>query len=282
MRQDSHADTLVFERFEAFKTMDEVDSYLGGSSIVCLICDGYYQALGNHLRLAHAWDCASYKLHYGIPKTRKLVSDRLHQKLSALSEKMMAARGTEWEVNFKERGREFHGGRKGQHYTPVPATVRKLRQNQKMASLAAHAKLDGKIRLAQCPDCGTAHHVPAVASYKSSGVCCPSCLRIRTTGRELKRRGSPERIAQGKKRTALRDGRIRNGEIISTLAGEIRDYIAKQDNAVTTAVIIEAIWPAHPGIARVNFKKRISELLRAEQIIAVRPGLYEVPSRGVK
>ncbi len=72
-----------------FQTLDEIDAYLGGLTIECLLCGKQYQQLGNHLRQAHALDCEGYKRQFGIPKSRTLVSDRLHEKLSVTSVKMM-------------------------------------------------------------------------------------------------------------------------------------------------------------------------------------------------
>lgn len=259
--------------FEMFKTMDELNAYFGRPFIECLLCGKEYQALGNHIRIAHAWNCQEYKLHFGIPVTQRLVSARLHQKLSAAATKMMEARGTEWEVNFKERGRKHSNI--GKTWVPVPAIARKLRQSAKKGAAASHEKFKGQSCSVACPECGASHEVTAWASFSKRGVLCADCLRVRINKRE---RNRPNKAERNVSKNVNRRARLANGEIIGSLAQEIYDYVSVQTEDVGIGEIIDAIWPRHPKIVRANFKKRVSDLLSAKRLVAIRPGVYRAGS----
>lgn len=256
---------------QMFRTMDAVEAYLGGATIRCLLCGREMQQLGNHLRAKHAWDKDQYKRHFGIPKTRKLVSGALHEKLSAAADKMMAKRGSEWDQNFKQRGIAIsHSTVRNRSYVPVLATVDKLRGNAAKASRAFHAKYSGSA-MSLCPDCGRLHPTSAQAALKKDGVRCPGC---RTLWQRKKERASASTKARTKKQYKKRQARIGGGEIVSQLAQDIYDFVAGREGPARTKEIIEAVSGKHPGIKRQNYKKRISDLLAAGRLERVEPGLY--------
>lgn len=47
--------------------------------IQCLECGGWYQGLGNHLRLSHEMDVDQYKQEHGLPASRGLVPEQLRE-----------------------------------------------------------------------------------------------------------------------------------------------------------------------------------------------------------
>lgn len=55
-----------------FQTADEINTYLGGDRIACLICGESFKTLGRHLVGAHKTTARSYKVLYGIPLGRAL------------------------------------------------------------------------------------------------------------------------------------------------------------------------------------------------------------------
>lgn len=57
-----------------FQTKEEVDAYLSGDTIDCLICGRRLQRLNMHLKLAHEMSQDDYRMKFGIPFTRALYS----------------------------------------------------------------------------------------------------------------------------------------------------------------------------------------------------------------
>jgi len=57
-----------------FETIEEVNEYLGGDRIVCLLCGRDMKTLGGHLRQIHDnMTCDQYKKRFGIPWRRGLI-----------------------------------------------------------------------------------------------------------------------------------------------------------------------------------------------------------------
>ena len=56
-----------------FDTIQEVDDYLSGDKIRCLICGRKYKALGIHISQKHRMDVDDYRSRFGIPWTYGLV-----------------------------------------------------------------------------------------------------------------------------------------------------------------------------------------------------------------
>ena len=67
-----------------FKTKEEVDNYLSGDTIECLICGKNFKSLSAHLK-THNITAKEYKLLLGIPMSRGLCSPAWSQ---AVSEKI--------------------------------------------------------------------------------------------------------------------------------------------------------------------------------------------------
>lgn len=59
---------------EPFQTMQEVDDYLSGNVIVCLVCGKRLQRLNIHLQKTHNITPDEYRRQFGIPSTRSLTS----------------------------------------------------------------------------------------------------------------------------------------------------------------------------------------------------------------
>lgn len=67
------------------KTVEELDLYLSGDKIRCLICGGEYKSLGHHLSRTHSLGAREYKEKFNIPVTRSLCGDDLKERKSAIS-----------------------------------------------------------------------------------------------------------------------------------------------------------------------------------------------------
>ena len=57
-----------------FQTMAEVDEYLSGNTIECLICGESFQRLNRHLQYVHNIAPDDYRRRFGIPFKRSLTS----------------------------------------------------------------------------------------------------------------------------------------------------------------------------------------------------------------
>ena len=69
----------------AIETAEDLDSYLSGDYIECLICGSSHKSLGHHLRRAHGQDSKSYKAEFNIPSTRSLRGESSIKKSSEAS-----------------------------------------------------------------------------------------------------------------------------------------------------------------------------------------------------
>ena len=59
---------------EPFQTMEEVDAYLSGNSIQCLVCGKQLQRLNLHVQRLHNLSFDEYRSRFGIPAGRSLTS----------------------------------------------------------------------------------------------------------------------------------------------------------------------------------------------------------------
>lgn len=71
---------------EPIKTPAELDLYLSGDKIACLICGGEYKNLGIHLSNSHSIGSKEYKERFNIPVTRSLCGqDLINRKREIMS-----------------------------------------------------------------------------------------------------------------------------------------------------------------------------------------------------
>ena len=71
---------ILKERMEPFKTKKEVDEYLDGTRIECLICGRLLKSLATHLVRVHTISVDEYKRQYGIPWCRGLICSASSEK----------------------------------------------------------------------------------------------------------------------------------------------------------------------------------------------------------
>ena len=87
-----------------FQTIEEVDAYLAGETVACLICGHHKSTLSPHLRRAHNISSNEYRYRFGIPLSRAL-SGASHR--AALAAAMTGER-LEWfkgvSASMRERG----------------------------------------------------------------------------------------------------------------------------------------------------------------------------------
>lgn len=65
---------LMRAKHPPFATRHDVDRYLGGETIECLLCGQHFRRLGGHLRAAHGVSANEYRSSFGLPWARGLIS----------------------------------------------------------------------------------------------------------------------------------------------------------------------------------------------------------------
>jgi ROS/MUCR transcriptional regulator protein len=61
-------------RQRPFATREEIEHYLGGDTIECLLCGRQFQSLGKHLRVQHNKTVSDYRIQFGLPWATGLTS----------------------------------------------------------------------------------------------------------------------------------------------------------------------------------------------------------------
>ena len=67
---------------EKIKTKEQLDRYLSGESIQCLICGDYYTSVSSHVYNKHKIKVSDYKREFGIPQKIGIVTKSLKKVLS--------------------------------------------------------------------------------------------------------------------------------------------------------------------------------------------------------
>ncbi|HEX3880838.1 MAG TPA: MucR family transcriptional regulator [Bryobacteraceae bacterium] len=68
-----------------FHTVDQVNTYLSGPTIECLLCGKQMQSLSSHISRTHKMEPIAYQLKFGIPFERSLVSATLLHRLKEVN-----------------------------------------------------------------------------------------------------------------------------------------------------------------------------------------------------
>lgn len=90
----------------AFKTLEEVELYLGGNTIVCLECGNDYKSLANHINRSHnGLSPIDYRAKYNIPYGRPLISRTEFERMSRVMVNRLK--------DFDEKKKLIENGRKG-------------------------------------------------------------------------------------------------------------------------------------------------------------------------
>jgi hypothetical protein len=129
-----------------FQTLEEVEKYLSGDKIQCLLCGKWFVALGQHIAKSHDISIPEYKVEFNIPHSRGLVGAEL--------KRVMRERNKDapWLAKMIEAGKR-KSAEKGRKQNP-PTRFRE-RQQRENAAKARKARHDNKIRIMiPCRVCG--------------------------------------------------------------------------------------------------------------------------------
>jgi hypothetical protein len=83
-----------------FRTRREVNRYLGGRTIQCLICGRHFRRLAFHLVAKHDIPADEYRMRFGLPWTRGLSSAQSRANSGWTEERRTKARGLARESQF--------------------------------------------------------------------------------------------------------------------------------------------------------------------------------------
>jgi len=75
-------------KYGPIKSLAELEVYLSGNKITCLICGSDYKSLGHHLSITHALGAKEYKEMFNIPVTRSLSGEGTKDLRSGIAKKM--------------------------------------------------------------------------------------------------------------------------------------------------------------------------------------------------
>jgi endogenous inhibitor of DNA gyrase (YacG/DUF329 family) len=75
-------------RYQPISTAAELEAYLSGSKIACLLCGKEMRSLGHHLSRSHAMSPDDYKVKFNIPVTRSLACEDLREIKKAITERI--------------------------------------------------------------------------------------------------------------------------------------------------------------------------------------------------
>ena len=64
-------------QYAPIETIDQLNLYLSGDKITCLLCGKEYKSLGHHLQRSHSMSSREYKVRFNIPVCKSLVGDGL-------------------------------------------------------------------------------------------------------------------------------------------------------------------------------------------------------------
>lgn len=163
-----------------FKTAEEVDQYLGGDTIKCLLCGGPFQILGRHLISEHGISGREYKLRFGIPLTRSLavfaVRERARKRIQEL-----ISRGVVQTSADEDRARLLASKPRAYTKPTAPAAIEAMNHG-------IRANPSQKIIESFCSKCGApaGQRKESVVLTHGCKILCPECKVTRHKESELK------------------------------------------------------------------------------------------------
>lgn len=159
---------------EPFKSIKDVEHYLSGDKITCLLCGKQYKALGTHLSV-HCYTPSTYREKYKIPNTFGLVSTETFNKFSAQAKKQ------------HQDGIMPNAGEMIKHYyvyggSRKPSTYKSVKEldndKEKAKRVAKYREIRHKERL-QKTHCSNGHPLKEIGNPY-----CNTCERERARKRE--------------------------------------------------------------------------------------------------
>jgi hypothetical protein len=149
-----------------FQTMAEVDEYLSGNTIECLICAKSFQRLNRHLQYVHNIAPDDYRRRFGIPFKRSLTSvpSRAKSGSAMTPERILQL------IRVSQVGKP--GFPRGTNREHVPAVADQWRKN-----VARSWHFARKLVIVSCPKCGCDVATTALGATQPA-----HCMKCTTPG----------------------------------------------------------------------------------------------------
>lgn len=154
-----------------FENTDQIDMYLSGKSITCLICGHEYAALGKHLA-KHAMNSRDYKVKFNIPLRYALCVKRLTEIKSLM---MKAYNKSETQEQKEVRKAKCRANHKAFDRDGIP----KMSQNTMLEGAKTKTGKNVNRQCLEkvdvpCSECGVLHKKSAFTT-KRERLLCPEC-----------------------------------------------------------------------------------------------------------
>jgi hypothetical protein len=129
-----------------FQTLEEVENYLSGDKIQCLLCGKWFIALGQHIAKSHDISIPEYKVKFNIPHSYGLIGAELKQVMRENN------KNVPWLAKMIDAGKK-KSTEKGRKQNPL--TRFSKRRKRKNAAKARKVRHDNKIYIMiPCRVCG--------------------------------------------------------------------------------------------------------------------------------
>jgi DNA-directed RNA polymerase subunit RPC12/RpoP len=154
-----------------FQTLAEVDDYLSGDTITCLLCGKRLQRLHKHLYGVHNMGPDEYRTVFGIPYQRSLTSAPSRAKTGA------AMTPERIEAFKRLRSHRSPGSRGKSPKGRVPAVINQWRKDAEGGRYFSRKKV-----VAKCVKCGVEVHTTALSAtqpVRCLGCTTPGALKAR-------------------------------------------------------------------------------------------------------
>jgi len=146
-----------------FSSKKEVDQYLGGNFLICLLCNKPYKALGTHLLKKHGLHTDDYRIMFGLPFSRGLVAEETSRKMaSALQDRIMSG-----DKSLQEFTPELAW--KAQHSPRRNVVYYRLIEKRNYGKVQANSKIEKSRQRINSIDWGNYLHI-----VKETGLGCNS------------------------------------------------------------------------------------------------------------
>ena len=115
-----------------FQTKEEVDEYFSGEGIVCLLCGRVFKKLGgNHIDMIHDMNEREYKILFGLPLGRGLLSSFSRRRYSDHTRRRIDSGEFKPDIWSTESEESKKNRRYGKHKYVAPYRTRMLIERNK-------------------------------------------------------------------------------------------------------------------------------------------------------
>jgi len=168
-----------------FQTIEEVDDYISGDKIRCLICDKWYIRLTGHLIPKHKMEVREYKIAFNIPLRVPLWGQQCRRKASAKAKKL----GLGKNIHLLIKGKR---GRNAGSIIPELSTELSIKGHNCNNANKQIKKESVRNIAAACYKCGSEilrskHGLRMLKSTKKSPLCRKCTLEYMRTYSKLRR-----------------------------------------------------------------------------------------------